>query len=325
MPESASGNGSQGERARAYRAGARIARERISHDDPRGEEALRAVDASDVVVVPGCYDHVERVLDALALPFTALPASALARAALRPEQLLVLNCPGQLDAAALGRVRDFVAAGGSLFTTDWALRHVIEPAFPGTIAWSGRPTGDDVVGIEVRERENPFLRGVLDDGGDPQWWLEGSSYPIRVLDPARVRVLIASRELGERYGEPAVAVLFRHGEGEVFHMISHYYLQRTELRSARHAQPAAAFAAEQGLALSELELRQMDGLTLSDVESAASSARLFANVVHAKKQAMLRASERRLARARAREARRREAPPGEAGAPPTGPEGENMA
>lgn len=314
MPENAGGNGNQGGRARAYRAGARIARERIARDDPRAEAALRAVEAADVVVVPGCYDRVEQVLDALALPFTALPAAALARASLRPEQLLVLNCPGQLDAAALERVRDFVAAGGSLFTTDWALRHVIEPAFPGTIAWTGRETGDDVVGIEVRERENPFLRGVLDEGGDPQWWLERSSHPIRVLDPERVRVLIASRELGERYGEPAVAVIFRHGEGEVFHMISHYYLQRTELRSARHAQPASAFAAEQGVSLSGDELRQMAGLTLSDVESAASSARLFANVLHAKKLAMLRDLERKARRRESRDAGR-----------PTGSEGEDMA
>jgi hypothetical protein len=212
-------------------------------------------------------------------------------------------------------VRAFVAAGGSLFTTDWALRNVIEPAFPGTIAFNHQATRDDVVRIEVRERDNPFLRGVLDDGGDPQWWLEGSSYPIRVLDPERVRVLIASRELGERYGEPAVAVIFRHGEGEVFHMISHYYLQRTELRSARHAQPAAAFAAEQGVALSSAEVRQMAGLTLSDVESAASSARLFANVLLDKKQAMLRDLEGRVARGKARKTGRR----------PAGPGGENMA
>ena len=48
------------------------------------------------------------------------------------------------------------------------------------------------------------------------------------------KVLITSRELGEKYGERPVAVWFRWGEGDVFHMISHYYLQRTEERTARH-------------------------------------------------------------------------------------------
>ena len=40
-----------------------------------------------------------------------------------------------------------------------------------------------------------------------------------------------------------MAVWFRWGEGDVFHMISHYYLQRTELRTERHASEAAAYFA----------------------------------------------------------------------------------
>ena len=44
---------------------------------------------------------------------------------------------------------NFVESGGTLFTTDWALRNVIEPAFPGIIEYNDMPTGDDVVRIEV--------------------------------------------------------------------------------------------------------------------------------------------------------------------------------
>ena len=93
-------------------------------------------------------------------------------------------------------------------------------------------------------------------------------------------MLIRSAELGARYGEVPVAVLFHHGEGEVFHMVSHYYLQRTELRTARHAEPAAAYAAEKGVAAMPEE---MAGLTVADVESAASSSAFLANIVAAKK------------------------------------------
>jgi hypothetical protein len=35
---------------------------------------------------------------------------------LRPEQLLVINCPGTVPARAIPRIRDFVARGGSVFT-----------------------------------------------------------------------------------------------------------------------------------------------------------------------------------------------------------------
>ena len=269
----------QARRARSYSAGAKIARDRMEREAPLDAQALAAVRASDVVVLTGVYDHVDQVLGALEMPFTVVAPGQLGEVRLRPEQLLVVNCPGQLERREVLLVRDFVNDGGSLFTTDWALRHVVEEAFPGTIAFNERPTQDDVVRIEVRSADNPFLRGVIDPGEDPLWWLEASSYPIRVLDPS-VEVLIASSELEARYGEAPVAVLFRHGEGEVFHMISHYYLQRTELRTARHAGNAAAYAAEKGVAMPAEMVRN---LCVGDVESASTSARMLANLVAAKK------------------------------------------
>lgn len=270
-------------RQRAYRAGARIARERMAADSPSDAAALASVEASDIVVVGGCYDHVERVLDAFEMPYTPLVGSQLGQVSLRPEQLLVVNCPGNLPRSDIAQIESFVSAGGSLFTTDWALRHVIEPGFPGTIAYNERPTTDDVVRVEIRDHDNPFLAGVMDAADDPQWWLEGSSYPIKVLDRDRVQVLITSKEMEDKYGEAPIAVIFEHGQGEVFHMASHYYLQRTDLRTERHFMPSAAYATEKGVEMSADISREMADLTLGEVESASSSARLFANVVAQKK------------------------------------------
>ena len=266
-------------RERAYQAGARVARERMGAEAPADVEALSAVEASDIIVVRGVYDHVEVVLAALDLPHQAVDPEDLWTLSLGPEQLLVVNCPGQVDRRSIVQIREFVGGGGSLFTTDWALRHVVEAAFPGVLAYNERPTADDVVRMEVVDGDNRFLQGVMEPGDDPQWWLEGSSYPIRILDPGRVRVLLASRQLAEQWGESPVAVVFTHGDGEVLHMISHYYLQRTEARNARHRADASAYAAEKGVAAAA----DLDGLTLGEVESASTSARLFANVVAAKK------------------------------------------
>jgi hypothetical protein len=260
---------------------------------PLGEEALRRVTASDVVVVEGCYDRVQLVLAALGLPHTSIRVDQLGRTPLGADQLRVINCPGHVPARAIPRIREFVARGGSLFTTDWALRHVLEPAFPGLVEFNERPTADDVVRIEVKAGDNRFLKGVLDDGDDPQWWLEGSSYPIRVLDPDRVEVLITSRELKDRCGEAPVAVLIRFGQGEIFHMVSHCFLQRTDLRNARHQQAGAAFAAEKGVVL-EPELQvAAEELRLGDVESAAASSRWLANIVADKKRKTLEGRRRR--------------------------------
>lgn len=234
-------------------------------------------------MVPGSYDHVELVLGALELPYTPVDAHQLPAVSLRPEQVLVLNCPGHLPPPAIRQVKEFVRRGGSLFSTDWTLRNVLEPVFPGHVEYNDRPTADDVVRIEIHDREHRFLKGVMEEGDEPVWWLEGSSYPIRILDPEWVEVLLSSQELEGKYGEAPVAVAFGHGDGEVFHMISHYYLQRTELRSKRHAKNAAAYMAERGLEVDPGLGGDIADLSLGEVESAASSARMFANVVADKK------------------------------------------
>jgi hypothetical protein len=273
----------QDKRDRAYKAAAHITREQLRRDAPDKARVLDAVKQSDVVVVAGRYDHVESVLEALEVPHTVIGTSDVERVDLRPEQLLIVNCPGDVSPAAVDRIRAFVEAGGSLFTTDWALKHVLEPAFPGVLAFRKAPTPDDVVRIEVRDADNIYLQGVLDGQDDPQWWLEASSYPISIVDTERVQVLITSRELGEKYGESPVAVWFRWGEGDVFHMISHYYLQRTELRTARHRGGADAYFAEKGVAMSMAMRDDFADLSLADVESAKPSAAFMSNVLIEKK------------------------------------------
>jgi len=280
-------------RRRAYQAGGRIARERMTREAPMNAAALDAIEASDIVVVEGCYDHVELVLGALDLPYQTIQAGHLHRVHLRPDQLLVINCPGQLPAPEIVQVRDFVAAGGTLFSTDWALRNVLEPAFPGLVEFNERPTHDDVVRIDIIESDSPYLMGVLDADDDPQWWLEGSSYPIRVLDKKQVRVLITSRELGEKYGEEPVAVVFNFGKGEVFHMISHYFLQRAEFRNARHQRSAASYADDKGVPFDEPMADMASDLSLYEVEAAATSSRMFANIAADKKRRFLEEQRRR--------------------------------
>ena len=140
-----------------------------------------------------------------------------------------------------------------------------------------------MVRIEVRDADNIYLQGVLDGQDDPQWWLEASSYPISIVDRERVEVLITSRELGEKYGEAPVAVWFRWGQGDVFHMISHYYLQRTELRTARHRGGAESYFAEKGMAMTLDMCAEYADLNLADVESAKPSAAFMSNVIIEKK------------------------------------------
>lgn len=80
-----------------------------------------------------------------------------------------------------------------------------------------------------------------------------------------------------------MAVWFRWGEGDVFHMISHYYLQRTETRTARHASKAGAYFAEQGMKMPAAMAAEWGDLGLAEVESAKPSAAFMSNVIIEKK------------------------------------------
>jgi hypothetical protein len=251
--------------AEAYRAARHIVEEKLSKEE---KWILREVEDADVVVVRGEYDRVQDVLGIMKIPHRKVRPDQVGDLDRRRGQMLIVNCPGHVPVAALSTIRSFVESGGTLFTTDWALKHVLEPAFPGLVAYNERPTADEVVRVAIKDRSNPLLDGVFAEGTDPVWWLEGSSYPIRVVDRERVRSILTSAELEERYGEPAVAVHFRAGEGEVLHMISHYYLQRTETRTTRHEGNWKAYAAQVGAPGAALRMEGGENLRVVDVEAA---------------------------------------------------------
>jgi len=228
----------------SYKAGAFFARLKMEKKDPEAAKALKEVTEADVVVVDGTYDHAHMVLELAGIPFVRIGTMDMDAIKLRPDQTLFINCPGQVSATAIRKITTFVNGGGLLITTDWALKHVIEAAFPETMKYNLRPTQDEVVRINVLDPDNPILDGFLEDGMDPLWWLEGSSYPIVVLDEKKVNVLVESKELKDKYGEAPVICEFSWGEGRVVHMISHFYLQRSETRDKKDIAKASSLMSE---------------------------------------------------------------------------------
>jgi len=266
----------------AYRVARELLRDRVRKSSPETLEILEQVRQADVIVVEGGYDRIQDVLEIAGMPFTLVSPERFEKSNLRPDQIVFVNCPGNLTPKGLRNLEVFVREGGFLFTTDWALRNVLEHAFPGFVEFNDRPTGDEVVRIELLDREDPMLKTVLDANDDPQWWLEGSSYPIRVLDRQRVKVLIRSKEIEQRHGESPVLVTFDYGAGTVYHMISHFYLQRTETRTARHAKPSMTYAAEKGLdqaALFQVQELGAEELTTGQLESALASNTIILGVL----------------------------------------------
>ena len=160
---------------------------------------------------------------------------------------------------------------------------MLEVAFPNTVKYNGKASGDEVVSIEIVDTEDEILKGFIDQEKDaaPVWWLEGSSYPIKVLDKSKVKVLVRSDELKRRYGEDPVIISFEHGKGIVYHMISHFYLQRSETRTKKQGESASTYAKAQGLSAATVSMFEDmgDEVNYGVVQSAATSSEFVSRAI----------------------------------------------
>ena len=214
-----------------------------------------------ILVVTGAWDHVEKVLDHLRIPATTLRAQELKKAGLNPNQVVLVNCEGNVDADSAERLQWFVNVGGYLMSTDWAVTKTIHDCFPGRVAqFPGSSTGNDVVVVEEARPGNPFTRGVFDQAPALQWWLEVQAFPLLVTWPERVEVIVDSRAMKQRYGASPMAVTFRYGLGKVVHSVSHFYLQEEAFSKVSKPRERMIFAADHlGLSLEDIRRLSDEG------------------------------------------------------------------
>ncbi|CAF0907063.1 unnamed protein product [Adineta steineri] len=278
LPSTQHNDACQSDMADAYELGSAMAREHLSTED---KKLLDDIGDDTVIVVPGTYDHIHQVLKSLKIPFKIVEQTELLTYPLRPEdQTVYVNCASSFPPNAAHRLRQFVNDGGQLITTDWALKNVLEVAFGEFVRDNGGRTGDEVVGIQVNDPTNPIVAGFLPAAQhvDPQWWLESSSYPIEIVDAQRVRVLIKSDELNKKYNSHAVLITFDCGKGNVIHMISHFYLQRSETRNERHKMSSEQFAVDMNMSDEiKSKAKNMSNLNYAQVQSTATSSAFIYN------------------------------------------------
>lgn len=268
--------------AKSEAAAADLLHKRLANEDPAAKAMLDAVKGKDVVVVQGSMDQIEEVLRAARIPFTLITPDQVAETQLKSSQIVMVNCPGVMPEASLARIGRFVRAGGLLYTTDWALKNVVEPLFPNTIAHNGASTGSEVVPVLVDQKnDNLMSQMLLRKGSEPQWWLEGGSYPIAIRDPKRVTVLAHSEKMKQAYGASPIVVRFRYEDGEVIHVVSHFVRQMATQGPA----VAAKDVTIEGLSpkqSAEFKASAGAGASIGDVESSYAFQRMTTNVVTGK-------------------------------------------
>jgi hypothetical protein len=214
-------------------------------------EALRTLSTEDVLVIEGAWDHQERVLDELKIPYKLMSPydeRIADGSAFKRPRFLFWNCGDKINERHImrlaPRVRAFVERGGYLFTSDWALDNVLRPAFPGYVDTDGTKAPLPEMVIEIAPTragaKHPLLEGVFADGIAGKWWLERASHDIIVRKTTEVTVLVESPQLREIQARTStMAFTFGFGKGRVLHILGHYDQEQGNLAGTIAAQRIA--------------------------------------------------------------------------------------
>jgi hypothetical protein len=263
---------------KAYEIAAAAVRQRFAEQHPDYLEILDNITPNNVAVYSGSYDRVEDILKCLGLPMTMNPDANQLEA-----KIVFANCSNSYSETLVKQLPALVQNGTWLVSSDWALGKLLEPAFPHTVRWNKRSTGDEVISVEASLHS--LWSEVVVLGADPQWWLESSSHPIEIADANKVRIEAASHDLLARHQAPIVAVSFDWGKGQVFHVISHFWCKRSRSPTPRHLNPCTDFL-EAGMRLSESGIEkvlrdtksQPKTVNFAQLQSAATATELVAQL-----------------------------------------------
>jgi hypothetical protein len=197
---------------------------------------LERLRQAEVVIVRGSADHMEQVMRRTHMKYVVVDPADLPQLPLHGQQVLMVNCTGEMGPASRERVRRFVTAGGLLYTTDHAVHYLIEKIFPGYIKWNGKTSMEQIFPMEVAGDQG--LLQKIGSIGHPRWQVASGGYLFDVVNTHAVEVLMSSKQVGARYGAPALGVRFHVGDGQVVHVTGHFFTQpgqRPEVADAGRA------------------------------------------------------------------------------------------
>ncbi|HOD40403.1 MAG TPA: hypothetical protein PKL57_07580, partial [Candidatus Wallbacteria bacterium] len=224
-------------------------------------------------------------LDLAKIPYTLISPMKLKQFELKPSQILMINCPGKLMPDTFPKLEKFVAEGGHLFTTDWALINTLERAIPGFLKSSQLRTGDSVVSIAQATAESELLKNVFLPGGSPSWWVF-SSHPYQIVND-KVKLLVKSDQLKRQFELEPVAAEFNYKNGKVIHTATHFYQQRSILTSRRQQRSGEDYIKNDlQIDIARLEAgfaERLKNVKAGQLEDTYSVIRFIANVIIARK------------------------------------------
>ncbi|MHC5036844.1 MAG: HEAT repeat domain-containing protein [Planctomycetota bacterium] len=214
-----------------------------------------------IISIAGIYDHAGKMMDDLKIKYVSMHASPFRKviAVQKPADarrrknedkegkpfwldpqahLVIFNCGCSWKPTKKEReiLRNFVAEGGYIITTDWALQF-IDDFFPEFIEVDKKKTlGQEWNKVKVvwKERAHPLLQDVENLKGEHEWWFEQESY-VPIIRSRKVTVLVRSSNLNDLPvamtwtfgGKPVSGSDPSHAyPGRVLHYVSHLEQQK---------------------------------------------------------------------------------------------------
>jgi len=193
-----------------------------------------------IIEVKGQWDDSGHALHNFGLNFTKISPGALAKTSLANTNVLIVDCAGEIPQATLGIIREFVANGGYLITTDWSLDNCLSRAIPGFVDWNSANSTSELVDALTNNNPDATDNGDLLLNTVPRsyWKLDNKCQMVRVIKPNAVTVLVKSKRL--EYQDPnrafalsknggvridntgILACTFRYEKGRVLHLVGHF-------------------------------------------------------------------------------------------------------
>ena len=189
-------------------------------------------DTLNIAVIEGSYDNVQAVLMNLGFDYSLYNASHQLLgdgAALAEFDALFINCGDEAEDGGIpehyyGNVRNFVAQGGHLYTSDWSY-HFIDRGFPGKVNFAD-VFGDPLIGDDFdgqAQVTDSALQAYLGSSSVPVHLTFSWSVIESVASDVRVflRANVTYDDGFESLPNAPLMVSFEHGEGSVVFTVYH--------------------------------------------------------------------------------------------------------
>jgi|AGTN01.3.fsa_nt_gi hypothetical protein len=177
--------------------------------------------SSAVLVIKGQWDDSGRTLGKLGIPHEKISTGDVDDYNFQSTKVVIIDCPGDMNRKACQKLRDFVARGGYVLSTDWTLKFFVNTTFNDYLKWNKEINRREVYDATVVGAD-PVLFGHTVTNA--HWKLDRDSELLHISNPEAVRVLVTSSELKEEDPDHlgALAVIFPFGRGYVLHMVGHF-------------------------------------------------------------------------------------------------------